>query len=84
MFSEERCPCSVSRRMTIEGEPRRFRIFEVDADGDPIKCVAENDTLREALAHRWRPNKHYKISVGRAWFNKAQFLDWAKKHQQLD
>jgi hypothetical protein len=72
--------------MTIEGDPTkgRVRIFELDQDGDPIKCVAEYDSLAAAVAYKWRTAKQYKISVGRFWLSKAQFLEWAKRHQRPD
>lgn len=67
------------RPMVIEGEPgKRFRIYRAKPDGEMLDCIAEYDTIDEVLAHRWRPDWHYKIGAGGKYLDKIQFQEWAR------
>jgi hypothetical protein len=63
----------------VEGEwVKQFRVYWCDVDNRPYECEGEYDTIAEVRAHRFRPDRRYKIRVGATFMTRPEFEEWAK------
>ena len=60
--------------MRVEGEPSKpFRIYWTAVNDEPYECEAEYDALEDALRHKRRIDRHYKVCVRGRWLTWKEF-----------